>query len=223
MVTATMLSALVIMKSEGIDVPQGLIEGATRNLSSLTRGGGICYGTGNGCPDRALSRGAAAYMGLSAAKMTSAWICGPLAQALPGAVAHTENGHAYGPVHFFAVAVAMHQMGQYANFANQWLPALSSRQKEDGSVHMLNDGKTDGEANFTSGHRVGSTAVFAMMILLQKYKLFEAPKKPVAVAKKPALSPKKDEPAPMIPPYVPEMPPDIPSFTGGGSKDEQPK
>lgn len=216
MLTATMLSALLIMKTGGIDVPAPLIERTMKNLGTLTRGAGISYGTNNGCGDRALSRAAAAFMGLHVAKNSSAWIYGPLAQALPGAVASTENGHAYGPVHFFAVAIAMHQLGQYAAFANQWLPTLASRQKEDGSVFTLNDGKTDGEANFTSGHRVGSTAVFAIMILLQKARLFEAPKK-TSLAK-----PAKKEESQMIPPYVPEIPPDEPTgkpVTGGGSKE----
>jgi hypothetical protein len=180
-------------------------------------------------------------MGLHVAKMTSAWIYGPQVQGLPSAVNQTEGGHAYGPIHFFAVAVALSQMGQYPGFANKWLPTLASRQKEDGSVHTLNDGGKDGEAQFTSGHRVGSTAVFALMILLQKNKLIDNSTKKPASAGAPSASnafsrktPKpahKGEttagagPAGMIPPYIPEVPPepmDKP-ITGGGSQEEGPK
>jgi hypothetical protein len=243
MVTATMLSAFYLMQAGGIKVPSSLIERATRNLQSISTGGGICYGTNNRVGDRAMSRIASALIGMNVAKQTQNPLYGPGAQGLPRAVQNTENGHAYGPIHFFSCAVAMHLMGQYPAYANHWLPILSGRQKEDGTISTTNDGKTDGEARFTSGHRVGSTAIFAIMCLLQKNKLFEPPKKVAGgggpapgsggiFSKKP---PRKDKDVPtgeqgpsgMIKPYVPEnfdelnKPPG--PMTGGGDMEEPQK
>jgi hypothetical protein len=175
MITATMLSAFLIMKTEGIEVPQSLIDRATQNLTSITRGGEFTYGTKHGNATGGFCRAAAVVIGLHVAKMTSAWIYGPWMQAWPRLVDRIEVAHAYGPIHFFALSVAAQLVGQYDAVANHWLPILASRQKPDGSVVMYSDGKDDGEAKFTQGHRVGSTAVYALMHLLKKKKLIDPP------------------------------------------------
>jgi hypothetical protein len=186
MITATMLSAFLIMKSAGIEVPAALIERATRNLSAITRGGEFTYGTRHGNATGGFCRAASAVIGLHLAKQSSAWIYAPFTQALPRFVDRIEAAHAYGPIHFFAVSVAASLIGQYPAISRHWLPILTSRQKPDGSLAMLNDGKDDGEAKFTAGHRVGSTAVFALMILLQKRPLIDPPRSPAPPRAAPA-------------------------------------
>lgn len=172
MVTATMLSAFLIMKQGGIDVPQPLINSAHQNLLSISRGSGISYGTNNPAPDRAMSRIASAYIGLHVARWTSSPLYSKALSGVPAGVPRLENGHAYGPVHFFAVSVAMKLMGRYHEVADYWLPKLAQRQKSDGTVEMKNDSKANGEQRFTRTG-VGATAVYALMILLQKYDLIQ--------------------------------------------------
>jgi hypothetical protein len=189
MITATMLSAFLMMKSGGIDVPKPLLERTIKNLTEQTRGCSMGYGSGHGWMAGGPSRSSMAFIGLHVAKMTSAWIYGPLVQGLPGWIKNVEEGHAYGPMHFFSVSAALHLMGQFPAFANHWLPVLAGRQQEDGSVIMYNDGKRDGEKGFTNT-RVGSTAVYAIMLLLKDgKKLIEVAKKeakPGEPSKKPA-------------------------------------
>jgi hypothetical protein len=82
---------------------------------------------------------------------------------LPQAWSRTEQGHAFGPLNFFAVALGSYATGQYGNFAATWLGKLSV--KKDGSVTMRCDGAKDN--NFDGGH-LADTAVYAIMILLQE-------------------------------------------------------
>jgi hypothetical protein len=163
-VTATMLSAALIARENGVEVPRALIDGAFQNLHSIARGGVVAYGTNNGVLKN-ISRSSAAFAGMHIAKSTSSPIYSAVVQQLPRDGAGTENGHAYGPIHFFANAVAAQLMGNYPSFSNHWLPILTSRQKADGSTSMGNDGRKGGSPE------LGATAVYALMILMQKQKL----------------------------------------------------
>jgi hypothetical protein len=169
-VTSTMLAAALIARENGVTVPKELIEGAAANLASIGRGGLVSYGTGNGFYG-CISRSAQAFVGFQYAKNTSNPICGAVAERLPREAAQTENGHAYGPIHFFANTVAAQMMGQFAVMGNHWLPVLSQRQQADGSVAMQHDGGKRG----TEKGELGSTAVYALMILMQKQKLVQPP------------------------------------------------
>jgi hypothetical protein len=81
----------------------------------------------------------------------------------------------------------MHLLGRYGSFAGYWLPKLSKEQAADGTVKMLNDGNIDGDQQWDSS-RVGATAAFAIMILLQKHDFFPKREKAPAAAKKPGGS-----------------------------------
>jgi hypothetical protein len=171
-VTATMLSAALIARENGVDVPPSLIEGARKNLASISRNGVVTYGTSNGWTGF-VSRSAAAFAGLHAAKQSSDPIYTAVTQGLPKEISGTEKGHAYGPIHFFANALAMQLMGKFSEYGNFWIAALNSRQQSDGSVAMQHDGGKRG----TEKPELGATAVYALMLLMQKEKLLPAPGK----------------------------------------------
>lgn len=165
-VTATMLAAALIARENGVDVPKDLIDGAFKNLHGIARNGVIPYGTSNGFTP-CLSRNAAVYPGLSIAKMASDPLASAISQDLAKDVAKIEAGHAYGPIHFFAEALAAQMLGQFATFGNQWIATLNSRQQADGSVAMQHDGGKRG----IEKPELGSTAVYALILLMQKEKL----------------------------------------------------
>lgn len=185
MVTSTMLSAFLIMKASGLEVPQPTIDRTIKNLTTLWKGDGmgLAYGTGNTSRDRAMSRTAMAYIGCHAAQvMTPPWVAGA-SKALTGKMGIMENGHGPGAIHFFAVSLAMHLMGRYPAFAAHWLPKIAKTQAADGTVDMLHDAGKNWEKNWDS-KKIGSAAVFAIMILLnQKRELFPR------ASPKPAKSP----------------------------------
>lgn len=178
MVTATMVSAMLIMKRHGMKIPDGLLDRALANLRALGGGGGLAYGTANRHPDVCLSRLASVYIGTHVAGRTDLPFM-EFRNCKAEAFRAAESGHGYGPVHFFALAVASKLAGRYPEMANYWLPLLAQRQKPDGTLVLFNDGgKVDGEKDLTAGHRIGSTGVFALMILLQRYDLVPKSSKP---------------------------------------------
>jgi hypothetical protein len=163
MLTALMAAALMNAKSAGIDVNESLIANGIANLKRMSRGGLIGYGTGNGAPDRAAARGSMLAYALWLGKQNSDPHLGQVKQLLPQAWSRTEQGHAFGPLNFLAVALGSYATGQYGNFAATWLGRLPV--KKDGSVIMRNDGSKDN--NFDGGH-LADTAVYAILILLQE-------------------------------------------------------
>lgn len=165
-VTATMVAAALIAREQGVDVPRSLIEGGLQNLASIARNGAVPYGTANGFM-ACLSRSAAAFPGLHAAKMTSNPIYSCVSQGLAKDFPNLERGHAYGPIHFFAEAFAAQILGCFGQMAEHWLPQLTSRQDGEGATAMQHDGGSRGR----EPPELGATAVYALMILMQKNKL----------------------------------------------------
>jgi hypothetical protein len=171
-VTATMLTAAVLARENGVQVPKELIDGAVKNLESISRNGWVAYGTENRWTGF-LSRSAAAFPGLHAAGMKEHSIYKAVAEGLSKDYPNIEKGHAYGPIHFFADAIAGQIIGNYSEMADRWLPELSSRQQADGSTSMQHDGGTRGK----EGPEMGATAVYALMVLMQTKKLVPAPRR----------------------------------------------
>jgi len=178
MVTATMVAAALLAREHGVNVPKKVIDYGLQNLGSIARGGVVPYGTSNsfvGC----LSKSASAFVGLHAAKMSSNPIYGAVTSGLARDFANIENGHAYGPIHFFGDAMAAQLVGNYGDMASKWLGTLGSRQDGEGATSMGHDGGKRG----SDGAELGATAVYALMILMQKQKLIPpAGRKPAAKA-----------------------------------------
>lgn len=185
MMTALMVAALMNAKAAGADIPQGPIANGIGNLKRLARGGLLPYGTGNASPDRAGARAAMLAYALWVGGQKHDPIFGEIAQAVPRLFNQTEQGHACGAQNFFALALGSYAIGQYGNFAGQWLGRL--QQRPDGTVTMRNDGSKD--LNFGGGH-IADTAVYCVMILLQHAKFLENVDKPAAPGAAPG--PKKN-------------------------------
>jgi hypothetical protein len=183
MLTALMVAALMNMRAAELEVNGSLISNGVSNLKGMSRGGLIGYGTGNGAPDRAAARGAMLAFALWLGKQSGDPHVGAVKQILPRVLGQTESGHAWGPLNFLAVGLAGYATGQYGSFASTWLGRL--RQAADGTVTLRADGRNDN--NFDGGH-VGDTAVYAILILLQRKNILEAGGGSGA-ARRPSISP----------------------------------
>jgi hypothetical protein len=247
-VTSMIYGAFLEMKSMGID-PGSMAEKAMKNLESISDGSGVCYGTDNRVPDFGNSRASYALLGMQATKRTDHPLYSKYSDGVSKKYKGTPQGHAFGPLHYFGVAAAMHRMGpgEYQKFTAEFLDKLISAQAADGSVPMQSDGgkRKDADQFMDS---VASTAVFACIIMMQKDGVFnpKAKAKPAAGGSKPPGGPspfafknkdkpanvptgsaptaKKDDEGGMPKPYIPEefkdsAQPDPEGF-GGGMKAE---
>jgi hypothetical protein len=249
-VTSMIYGSFLIMKSLGVD-PGSLMEKAQKNLESISDGAGFSYGTDNRWGDVDLSRGCNALLGILATKRTDHPFYAKITAALPQRYTKCMQGHAFAPLHYFAVAAAMHRLGpgEYAKFANEYIPKLTAAQDSEGVVPMQSDGGKRKDADRFMDP-VASTAVFACILMMQKDGVFvpKAKGKPIAggdknpggggFSQKPAGSKpagnqstgdtaKTDEPA-MPKPYIPEdfkdsAQPDPEGFGGGVKPEDQDK
>jgi hypothetical protein len=76
------------------------------------------------------------------------------------------------------MALAAYHLGPeaYDKFAAQWIDKCIGMQDADGGILLGDDGVGGGEGNILGG-KCGSTAVFAIMLLLQKPGQFDPPQK----------------------------------------------
>jgi hypothetical protein len=241
MVTSMIYGAFLEMKTLGVD-PGSLMEKAQRNLESISDGAGFSYGTDNRWGDICMSRSAYVLLGILAAKRTDHPFYSKIVDGLDKRVKSVEQGHAFGPLHYFSVGAAFHRLGKYSTFASEYLPKLTSSQAADGSVPMRSDGgkRKDADKFMDS---VASTGVFACLMMMQKDGVFvpKAKGKAIAGGNKPAdgsspFSKKENKPEGTQPtakgednsmpkPYIPEdfhdsAQPDPEGFGGGVKEDK---
>jgi hypothetical protein len=174
--TAMLFGMFQTMKGHKRSVNKGMLEKCEKNLESIMGSTGIGYGTGKGKGDRAGSRGAYALMGLYFGGQKDHPFFAKLRAALPRQVASLDKGHAVGCLHFLSVAIAHYLAGIYDDLAKVWIDKLIEKQQGDGSI-LLGDDEAGGGEEKTIGGKVGSTAVFAIMLLLQQPGRLEPPKK----------------------------------------------
>jgi hypothetical protein len=177
-VTAMLFGTFCYMKSIGLPVREEMFKKAEDNLHSLLSDSGIDYGTGLKSGDIAGSRGAYAFLGLHAAGRTDHEIYKTMLSAFPGRFPNADKGHAVGALHFLSVALAAYRMGpeMYDKFAAEWIDKCLAKQDPDGGILLGDDAVGGGEGNILGG-KSGSTAVFAIMLLLQQPGRFDPPKK----------------------------------------------
>lgn len=172
MVTSMVYGAFLEMKSLGVD-PGSLMEKAQKNLESISDGNGFSYGTDNRWGDICMSRACYVLLGLLATKRTDHPFYAKITEGLEKRYKSVESGHAFGPLHYFAVGAALHRLGagEYSKFSSEFLPKLTSSQGSDGTVPMKSDGgkRKDADKFMDS---LASTAVFACLIMLQKDGVF---------------------------------------------------
>lgn len=236
MVTSMIYGAFLIMKYHLKIDPGVTMEKAHKNLESISDGMGFCYGTDNRWGDICMSRASYVFLGITSSKQMNHPFTTKIINGLKQRYKQVDQGHAFGPLHYFGVAAAMHRLGpaEYQKFFDEWGNKLIAAQKEDGSVDMKSDGGKRADADRFMDPNA-STPVFAAILMLQKPGVFlPGQKKPEATAKKedkPKIATKKEEPKqkPTVGegPYVPD-PAEIvpaqadPAADGGGVQvDEQ--
>lgn len=167
-ITAPMFAALMNLKAGGYRIPDSVAAMAQWNLNALSVETGLAYGTRNPAPDRAGSRAAYAFLGLSELPGRDDRLLEHLRNTIPTRFEHTGEGHGVASLHFLPVAMAAHVMGPdvYERFASHWVDRLINLQEPDGAVWLPDDGAGGGEPKHI-GRPVASTAVFCLILLLQ--------------------------------------------------------
>ncbi|HLG42462.1 MAG TPA: DUF6288 domain-containing protein [Planctomycetota bacterium] len=185
-VTAMLFGMFMTLKGAGSGLPKDMIDRCEKNIESIMGSTGIGYGTGKGDYDTAGSRGAYAFMGLHFGGQTDHPFYEKLKSAIARQIKTMDKGHAVGCLHFLSMSIANYLAGNYDALATEWIDKLIAKQGADGSILLGDDGVGGGEEKNIGG-KVGSTAVFAIMLLLQKPGAFDPPKKKEPAAKgKPA-------------------------------------
>jgi hypothetical protein len=165
--TSMMYAAMLEMKKAGIPVPNPMLASVEKNLESLSDGAGVAYGTDNRYGDVAMGRGAYLWLGLHATQLTSSRFSASVPKGLDQRYTKTDQGHAYPPLHFTSVALAMHLLGPqtYQKFFDHWADRLIALQKPDGSIELPH---VEGVAFQKQTNYIGSTAAFALVLILQQ-------------------------------------------------------
>jgi hypothetical protein len=147
---------------------------AEKNLETLKIPTGIGYGTGSNATDRVGSHGAYAYIGIAMAEAKDNKFYDHLTGTIHGRFNRLAEGHCVSCLHWLSVSVACYLQGQdtYDSLCKEWLDKCMAKQQPDGSV-LLGDDKAGGGEEKYLGDRVGSTAVFALMLMLQEPGCFD--------------------------------------------------
>lgn len=168
MVTAMMFAAMVNMKAGGIGIPESLYRRVEKHLESISDGLGFNYGSDNKVPDTAMGRGGYVLLGLTNAQIDHHPFYPKLVEGVKKRYKSVDKGHACASLHHYAIAAAMHRIGEYSAFASHWIDPLIAAQKKNGSISLGCD-RGDKHADETA-----NAAVFAILLLLQKEGAFKA-------------------------------------------------
>lgn len=151
-----------------IPVDESMMQRADACLQSILTANGISYGTGSKGGDLTGARGAFALLGLDFAGQTQHKIVKTYAKLLPRQIPKMDKGHHVGAFHALGVTLGCHRLGPqvYAQLTSEWLDRLIDKQDENGGLYVGDDGDAGGEKGLLNGNH-GSTAAFALLILLQ--------------------------------------------------------
>lgn len=166
------------VRAQGVKVPEATIQKAEKCIASILTGNGISYGTGQQGGDRTGARGAFAMLGLLTANMTNHRIWKTYAGHLPRSLENMDKGHHVGAFHCLGVTLGCHLLGPqaYNKLTATWLDKLIAKQEANGGVYVGDDGDAGGEKGLL-GENHGSTAAFALLVLLQDQARLRPPKK----------------------------------------------
>ncbi|MFC1479679.1 PDZ domain-containing protein, partial [Planctomycetota bacterium] len=191
-ITSIIYGAMLNMKYCGIPVPEDTFKAAGNNLIKITDGAGLSYGTGNSVGDRTMGRACWMYLALHSMRNIRFKYARSIPQGVNARYKNTDGGHAYPPLHYASVAMTMHLLGprMYNKFASYWINRMIPLQKANGSVLLPNK---ENMGTMEANQYVSSTAVFALILLLQKPGALErdiyVKKKVRSIGSKPASKP----------------------------------
>jgi hypothetical protein len=173
-ITSLVMSFFYTARVHGVGVPDETFNSGKEALARISGRRGIGYGLprGGGGPwsDKTGARGAWMIQGLGYAGELEHDVWKTYETLLTKRMAYMDQGHHVGAFHCLAMTLGCHMQGPeaYKQLSSYWLGRLMAKQKEDGSVYVGDDGDAGGEVGLLRGH-TGSTAAFALLILLQDH------------------------------------------------------
>lgn len=155
-------------KTHGLKVPDETMRRANDCLAAILTPKGISYGSGQRGGETTGARGGFCILGLSFASQQSHKIYGTYVDLLPRLVPNMNKGHHVGAIHCLGVTLGCRTLGAaaWSTLTKTWVDKLISMQGADGGVYVGDDGDAGGEKGLLGGNS-GSTAAFALMIILQ--------------------------------------------------------
>jgi hypothetical protein len=176
MLDAIIYGYLWSAKTLKFKVPQATMDKADACLLALLSPRGISYGTGSRGGETTGARGGFCIQGLDLAGQTQHKIYTTYVELLPKLIPKMDQGHHVGAIHGLGVTLGCRTLGPqaYSKLTAEWLDKLIAKQEEDGGVYIGDDGEAGGEKGLL-GEDHGSTAAFALMILLQDSNALKKP------------------------------------------------
>jgi hypothetical protein len=163
----TILGLMYGAKKLGCKVPEATLQNGERCLDGILGPGGISYGTGQRGGDITGARGGLAMLGLDIAGMRSHRIWETYSKIIPSCISRMDQGHHVGAFHCLGLTLACWKLGHHPALLNEWGLKLAQKQDADGGLYVGDDGSAGGEKGCLGGN-VGSTAAYALMVLLQE-------------------------------------------------------
>lgn len=163
-------------KKHGCKVPESTLHNGERCLQAITSARGISYGTGQNFGDPTGARGGFMMLGLDIAGMRSHTIWTTYSRILTDCIPKMDKGHHIGAFHCLGLTLGCRMIGQQTAVYNHWAQTLVNKQDKDGGLYIGDDGADGGEPGLL-GSNYGSTAAFAVLLLMQDPNVLK-PQKP---------------------------------------------
>jgi hypothetical protein len=163
---ATILGFMYGARKQGCKVPETTLQNGEQCMAGILGPRGVSYGTGQRGGDTTGARGGFAMLGLDIAGLRSHKIWETYTKIIPDCIPRMDKGHHIGAFHCLGLTLACWKLGHHATLLNEWAPKLTAKQGADGGVFVGDDGADGGEEGLL-GSNYGSTAAFALMLLLQ--------------------------------------------------------
>jgi hypothetical protein len=173
-VTSLAMALLHTARAQGIAVPPETMRRGEEWLARCTTDRGIAYGTTRAGRrsggEKTGGRGSHLVLALGYAGKVDHRVFEVYRRLLPDLLPNLDQGHHVGALHGLAVTLGCHTLGPkvYRKLTDLWLARLMAKQEADGGLYIGDDGDAGGESGLLRGN-VGSTAAFALMILLQDH------------------------------------------------------
>jgi hypothetical protein len=173
-VTSLVMALLHTARAQGIRVPPETMRRGEEWLERCTGDRGIAYGTTRSGRrsggEKTGGRGSHLVLALGYAGEIDHRVFEVYRRLLPDLLPNLDQGHHVGALHGLAVTLGCHTLGPkvYRKLTDLWLGRLMAKQDADGGLYIGDDGDAGGEEKLLRGN-VGSTAAFALMILLQDH------------------------------------------------------
>ncbi|MHC4503286.1 MAG: DUF6288 domain-containing protein [Planctomycetota bacterium] len=158
----------------GVEIPEETFTSGDEALLHITTGRGIGYGLprkgGHGWGDKTGARGAWVIQALAYSGNLEHKVWTVYEKLLTKRIPQMDQGHHVGAFHALALTLGCHVQGPqaYKQLTDHWLARLMAKQGAEGNLYIGDDGAAGGEPGLLRGD-VGSTAAFALMILLQDH------------------------------------------------------